>query len=80
MAIVRDPLHQQVSRAVDRAARAQDESHALIDECRQLSDELHATVSAARFLRDARATARRLRAERTFGNGQVDARMPSGPG
>jgi hypothetical protein len=74
------PLNEQIYRAIDRAARVNDESHALLDECRQVSEALRETVVACRRLRNARAVSRTRRAGRAFGNGPSDARMRSGPG
>jgi hypothetical protein len=41
-------LHEQIERALDRAARAQEHSHALIAECRRASLALHETIAAQR--------------------------------
>jgi len=73
-------LHVRISSAVDRAAYVQEQSNALIDECRLVRGALHETLVACRSLREARAASRGRRGARAFGNGQLDARMPSGPG
>jgi hypothetical protein len=52
------PLHEQVSKALDRAARAQDASQALIEECRRTSRALDETIGECRRTRSARATGR----------------------
>ena len=44
----RPALHELIERALDRAARAQEHSHALIAECRRASLALHETIAAQR--------------------------------
>ena len=63
-----DTMHEQLLMAIERAAYAQEESAALIEQGRDVLVALHGTLE------------RMGRRERAFGNGQPDARRRSGPG
>lgn len=52
-------LHQQIAGALQRAARAQEDSRALVAECRRASVVLRDTIDATHRSRDARAGASR---------------------
>ena len=73
-------LHMDISRMISRAARINDESQALVDECRLTIAALEQTVTDGRLRRDARAAVRRRRGAPAFGNGQADARVRPRPG
>jgi hypothetical protein len=63
-------LHERIADALNRAARAQEESSELIEQCRATSGMLRASLDAMHRRREARAAA-----DEAFGNGQRDARM-----
>ena len=47
-------MHKQIASALDRAARAHDESRALIEQCHTTCTALRATIDAVHRRRDAR--------------------------
>ena len=53
----RSTLHQEIERALDRAARAQEDSRALVVECERVTGVLRETVAATHRHRNDRAMA-----------------------